>query len=474
MNYQAVIRDGSNQLVKNQSVGMQISILQGSVNGVPVYVETHTKSTNANGLLTVVIGGGQTVSGNMGGIDWSNGPYYLKTETDPTGGSNYTITGTSRFMSVPYAMHAKTAESIQLSGNESAFNGWDKNASDDFSGNFDDLSNKPFIPGPVTGTESAFNAWDKNASDDFSGNYNDLTNKPFIPGPITGGEPVFNAWDKNASDDFSGNYNDLTNKPTIPGPVTGTESAFNAWDKNASDDFSGNYNDLTNKPTIPGPVTGTESAFNGWDKNASDDFSGDYNDLINKPGFNSNTLDEAYDEGGAGAGRIINADNGPVEIRGFSGLEVDGPTQFNGSIGGRVPGIAHNYKLSNVPLPNTSPSEMRDIVTVSITIPGPGYIVVQANGMLNMNADRSTYFQIDDTQGGDTKAGYIWEYSSAASSNSIYHQKVYYKSGPATYTFRLEARIGAPYVGGELERYIYNSSITATYHPVAHGTVNIP
>ena len=40
MSYQAVIRDGSNSLVTSTTIGMKISILQGSVTGGTVYVET--------------------------------------------------------------------------------------------------------------------------------------------------------------------------------------------------------------------------------------------------------------------------------------------------------------------------------------------------------------------------------------------------------------------------------------------------
>jgi hypothetical protein len=111
MSYQAVIRDASNNLVTNTSVGMKISILQGSASGTAVYVETQEPSTNANGLVSIEIGTG-TTSDDFTTIDWANGPYFLKTETDPTGGTNYTITGTSQLLSVPYALHAKTAETI--------------------------------------------------------------------------------------------------------------------------------------------------------------------------------------------------------------------------------------------------------------------------------------------------------------------------------------------------------------------------
>lgn len=104
MSYQAVIRNSSNQLVTNQAVRIQISILQGSSTGTIVYSETQTPSTNVNGLITIEIGSGAGYSN----IDWSSGPYFLKTETDPTGGTNFTITGTSQLLSVPYCKQELT------------------------------------------------------------------------------------------------------------------------------------------------------------------------------------------------------------------------------------------------------------------------------------------------------------------------------------------------------------------------------
>lgn len=112
MSYQAVVRDGNNVLVTSTAVGMQISILQGSTSGTAVYIETQTPTTNANGLVSVELGNGTVMSGNFTTIDWTNGPYFIKTETDPTGGTTYSITGTSQLLSVPYALHAKTAETV--------------------------------------------------------------------------------------------------------------------------------------------------------------------------------------------------------------------------------------------------------------------------------------------------------------------------------------------------------------------------
>jgi len=82
MSFQAVVRDGDGALVTNGTVGMRISVLQGGENGTAVYVETHEPQTNANGLITLEVGGGTVVSGTMDAINWAEGPYHLKTETD--------------------------------------------------------------------------------------------------------------------------------------------------------------------------------------------------------------------------------------------------------------------------------------------------------------------------------------------------------------------------------------------------------
>ncbi len=114
MSYQAVIRNNSNALVVSSPVGMRVSILQGSLTGTEVYKEIYNPElqTNANGLVTIEIGGGTPLTGTFPGIDWSAGPYFIKTETDPTGGTNYTITGTSQLLSVPYALYSKNAETV--------------------------------------------------------------------------------------------------------------------------------------------------------------------------------------------------------------------------------------------------------------------------------------------------------------------------------------------------------------------------
>jgi hypothetical protein len=113
MTYQAVVRNSNDLLVQNSPVGMRVSILEGSVTGSAVYVETHATQTNQNGLLNIEIGGGSVVTGTYeNGIFWAGGPYFLKTEIDPLGGSNYTITATSELLSVPYSNYSQVSGSL--------------------------------------------------------------------------------------------------------------------------------------------------------------------------------------------------------------------------------------------------------------------------------------------------------------------------------------------------------------------------
>lgn len=147
ISYQAVIRNNVNALVSNQVVGMRISILQGGPNGQLTYSETHTPTTNENGLASIEIGGGTIVYGVFSNIAWSSGSLFLKVEVDPNGSTNYSISGTSQLLSVPYALYAKRAETAN---NTPLFTTGTENRSTDASGVYDvtfnsALQTTPFI-----------------------------------------------------------------------------------------------------------------------------------------------------------------------------------------------------------------------------------------------------------------------------------------------------------------------------------------
>uniref|UniRef100_UPI0025CCC974 hypothetical protein n=1 Tax=Methanohalobium sp. TaxID=2837493 RepID=UPI0025CCC974 len=155
-NYQAVARDDQGNVLSNQNVGIKISILQGSANGTVVYEEEHTQTTNDQGLVNLMIGDGSVMSGTFSNIDWSYGPFFIEVGLDETGGSDYSTMGTTQLVSVPYAKYADSTGSS-------------------FSGNYTDLANTPDHGQYVDSTMTL--DWDKDTTDDFSGDYSDLNNK---------------------------------------------------------------------------------------------------------------------------------------------------------------------------------------------------------------------------------------------------------------------------------------------------------
>jgi hypothetical protein len=111
ISFQAIVRNSSNALVTSANVSLRITLLQGAATGTVVYSETHNTTTNANGLVTIQIGGGSVLSGVFTAINWANGPYFIKSEADPNGGSNYNVVSVTQLLSVPYALYAETSGS---------------------------------------------------------------------------------------------------------------------------------------------------------------------------------------------------------------------------------------------------------------------------------------------------------------------------------------------------------------------------
>ena len=103
--YQSIIKNSSGYLLKNQDVGLRISVLSNSSNGIEVYSEEHFPTSNSNGLVTLIIGEGLT-NDNFSEIQWGDGEYFLKVEVDPEGGNSYIMNQTSQLLSVPYALYA--------------------------------------------------------------------------------------------------------------------------------------------------------------------------------------------------------------------------------------------------------------------------------------------------------------------------------------------------------------------------------
>jgi uncharacterized protein (TIGR02145 family) len=114
INFQSILRNSSGEVIGNKSVSLKITILSESINGSSVYSETHAKTTDASGLISLQIGMGTLVSGVFNSINWGNLAHFIKLEADFSGGSNYVVLGTQELMSVPYAMYASKTDTSVL------------------------------------------------------------------------------------------------------------------------------------------------------------------------------------------------------------------------------------------------------------------------------------------------------------------------------------------------------------------------
>jgi hypothetical protein len=106
ISYQAIALNNSGNPVVSSNVGIRLSVVDNSATGTVLYTETHTKTTNTQGLFNLVIGQGTVTTGTFSTINWSTNSKFLKVEMDIAGGTNYVLVGATQLLSVPYAMAA--------------------------------------------------------------------------------------------------------------------------------------------------------------------------------------------------------------------------------------------------------------------------------------------------------------------------------------------------------------------------------
>jgi hypothetical protein len=245
MSYQAVIRNASNALITDQAIGLRVSILQGSATGTEVYKEIFNPNpqTNVNGLVTVEIGTGTPLTGTFSGIDWANGPYFIKTETDPTGGTNYTITGTSQLISVPYALYAENSGNAGwgLLGNSGT------NANTNFIGTTDNqdlvFKRNNIKAGRIGSNSTSFG----------SGALNSQT---------TGINNTANGVDALYSN-TTGNFNTATGYKALRANTTGFDNTANGYTALYSN-TTGNYNTANGQSALYYNTTGDNNTGDGY------------------------------------------------------------------------------------------------------------------------------------------------------------------------------------------------------------------
>jgi len=110
LNYQAVVRNASGEIIANQSVDIRISIIDSIMGGDVLYRETQTKTTNDYGVVNIAIGDGTSDMGDFSLIKWGVNSKYLKIEVNI--GAGLVDLGTVQLLSVPYALYASSAANL--------------------------------------------------------------------------------------------------------------------------------------------------------------------------------------------------------------------------------------------------------------------------------------------------------------------------------------------------------------------------
>ena len=210
VSYQTIIRNTDNELISNKVVGIRISILKDNPNGIPVYQERHYVQTNLNGLAYLVIGGGTPIKGKFSDIDWSTGPYYIQSETDINGGQDYKIAVFTQILSVPYAIHAKSAETLLGKINE-----------------VDPQFNASIAKG-ITAVDTAI--WNKKSGGSGTG----IETDPYFNNSVAKGITAIDTanWNRKASGSGTGNILDSIYNNSVAKGISAVDTA--SWNKKLS------------------------------------------------------------------------------------------------------------------------------------------------------------------------------------------------------------------------------------------------
>jgi len=129
INYKAIIKDATGNAISNGNVTIHFSVLKTSSTGTVAYKESHTTTTDANGLVIRTIGNGTPLTNTFNAIKWESDAHFLKVEVDT--GSGLVDMGVTEFNAVPYALNVSGLEAIdegngvgwRLKGSNSNFYG---------------------------------------------------------------------------------------------------------------------------------------------------------------------------------------------------------------------------------------------------------------------------------------------------------------------------------------------------------------
>ncbi len=117
--YQAVMRNADGSVIASSAVSLTFMIHDAAATGTVVYQESHALTSNAQGLVSCVVGNGVVSQGNFANVNWGSGAKFLQVMMGTAD------LGTQQMLSVPYALHANgvgvrvsaTGDTLTIGGN---------------------------------------------------------------------------------------------------------------------------------------------------------------------------------------------------------------------------------------------------------------------------------------------------------------------------------------------------------------------
>lgn len=110
--FQALVRNSSGAILTNTNIPTRFKLHQKTADGAILFVEKHSGTTDATGILNLQIGKGTAEQNSLSLVNWADGPYFMETEMDY--GNGFVSTGTQQLLCVPFAKYARNAESLKL------------------------------------------------------------------------------------------------------------------------------------------------------------------------------------------------------------------------------------------------------------------------------------------------------------------------------------------------------------------------
>ena len=284
--FQAVVRNTSNQLITNQSVGVKISLISvvmGTENAE--FEETHTVTTNANGLFSLKVGEGTLISGDFSAaMSSAASSKKIKCEIDPTGGTNYTIVSNEQLLSVPYALKANNATyawTAETANSATDYNAWKKTGNSNidpttqFIGTTDDnalqfkvnnekagiIETSDITTNTVKNGNTAFGYQSLNSNT--TGNYNVATGFQSLASNTTGSYNVANGV-QSLYANTTGNYNVANGPLSLSSNTTGDNNVANGLNSLRLN-TTGSYNVANGNISLFYNTTGNKNVANGYE-----------------------------------------------------------------------------------------------------------------------------------------------------------------------------------------------------------------